>query len=126
MDYQSVTAFAAELDARRSRVVYLFTCYNDRRFDEMLANYAEDIAFTSPSLQPDESPAEASGIGKAAIQTRLGLFHDRYGQLTVQDVFAAGDQVSVIVKNDEGRCFSFSIETSPGQLVQRLLVFPTT
>ena len=122
---QLMSELTASLEARRARIHFVFDAYNDRNFDAMLANYAEDIAFTSPVLKEGESASSASGIGKAAIRERLHLFHEKFGRLTILDVFAVDDQVSVVVRSEDGQRFSFSIETEAGQ-VRRLFVFPTT
>jgi hypothetical protein len=122
LDAPRTAEITSAMAVRRARIMYLFECFNERQFDVMLDNYAEDIAFTSPSLVAGDDP-HSSGAGKVAILERLCLFREKHGRLQIVDAFANGDDVSVITTSETGRRFHFAIETQAGEFVSRLFVF---
>jgi hypothetical protein len=112
--------YVEAMEVRKAQTIAIFDLYNERRFDDLLQFYADDIVAFMPELLPGTTPDMRYATGKAEYVGLLARFRNIYGRVVVTNVLAVGRGMSVQIEDEQDNFGTFSIEINDDGLVQRI------
>ena len=115
--------YTAATDAHLERVRGLFALYNERRFDEMLEHFCDDVSCFMPSVIAPGRDELKWSHGKEEYRGHLEIFYSLFGQLRVGGVFATSHSSSVLVHDEHGNTGTFMFEVTRNERHVRRVFF---
>jgi hypothetical protein len=115
-----MSAYLDAMDVRLARTRQVFVLFNERRYDELLTHFTDDVVSFIPDLAPDLDPDLRYAKGKVQYLVHLQSVRDRYGALNVTSVFAVGACTDIQVVDAAGNIGSFAAHLTDDGLVSRI------
>ena len=115
-----MTSYLDAITGRKDRTTFAFSLYNQRRFDELLAFYSDDVIAFMPELLEGTTPDMRYAHGKAEYTGLLARFREIYGTVTVKSVFAVGRETNIQIEDEKGNFGAVSIELTEEGLIRRI------